>query len=103
MSTDARPLLAHLPLHLLPRRRPVVPVHRRHCTAVAGLLLGTAGGELASRGSSDPGTGIPGSFTHGEIEGGTIQRSTAAKLWQNQKYEEFITVGEKTAVVGEDL
>ena len=73
MSTDARPLLAHLPLHLLPWRRPVVPVHRRHCTAVAGLLLGTAGGELASRGSSDPGTGIPGSFTHGEIEGGQFK------------------------------
>ena len=28
---------------------------------------------------------------------GTIQTSTAAKVWQNQKYEEFITAREKTA------
>ena len=53
-------------------------------------------------GSWDPGTGILGSFTHRELEGGTIQTTTAAKVWQNQKYEEFITVGEKTAA-GEDL
>ena len=28
---------------------------------------------------------------------GTIQPTTAAKVWQNQKYEEFITAREKTA------
>ena len=97
VSTDARPLFTHLPLLILPRRRSVVPVHRRDCTTVAGFLLGTAGVEVVSWGSWDPGTGIPGSFTHGEIEGGTIQSPTAAKVWQNQKYEEFITAREDSS------
>ena len=41
VSTNARPFFAHLPLLLLPWRRPVVPVHCRNCTGVAGFLLGT--------------------------------------------------------------
>ena len=38
---------------------------------------------------SDPGIG--------KYREGTIQPTTAAKVWQNQKYEEFITAREKTA------
>ena len=106
MSTDAWPFFANLPLLLLPWRRTIpVPVHCRHCTGVAGFLLGTKVEKwylgIPAAGSYDPGTGIQGSFPNREIRGGTIQTTTAAKVWQNQKYEDFITVGEKTA--GEDL
>ena len=104
VSTNAWSLFAHLPLLLLPRGHTIVPVHCWDC-ALAGLLLGT-GGEVVSW---DPPSRILGSWNwdprilHPQgIRGGTIQTTTAAKVWQNQKYEEFITVGEKTAA-GEDL